>query len=240
MKIIKWNVRGCGSQRKRRSIKEVISKEDLDILVLQEVKKENVDRRFVGSVWRLRFKEWILLPAVGRAGGILLVWDSRRVKVIENFIGDFSVSIRLRMDNTDEWWLSGIYGPPSVCSRGEFWDKLVGLSELCGSKWCLGGDFNIVRNIGEKRNSSSNTYSMRIFDELIRELELMDPPLNNHQFTWLNFRDQPICCRVDRFLVSTGFSELFGYYRQEAAARYISDHTPVILSTTMGTHPVPF
>ena len=40
----------------------------------------------------------------------------------------------------------------------------------------MGGDFNVVRNIGEKRNSLTNT-SMRIFDELIRELELWDPPI---------------------------------------------------------------
>ena len=84
----------------------------------------------------------------------------------------------MKMENSDDWWFLGIYGPPSVSSRGMFWDELVGLSEICGSKWCLGGDFNVVRNVGEKRNSLSNTRSMRIFDELIRELELRDP-LNN-------------------------------------------------------------
>ena len=104
--------------------------------------------------------------------GILMMWDSRRVKVTDNLIGDFSVSICLQMDNLGEWWFSGIYGPPSVSSRNEFWDKLVVLSEICGEKWCLGGDFNVVRNIAEKRNSLSNTRSMRIFNELIRELEL--------------------------------------------------------------------
>ena len=57
MKIMSWNVRGSGSYRKRRSIKEVICKEDLDIAVLQEIKTEKVDRRFLGSVWRSRFKE---------------------------------------------------------------------------------------------------------------------------------------------------------------------------------------
>ena len=50
MKIMIWNMRGCGSYRKRRSIKEVISKKDPNMVVLQEVKKETVDRRFVGSI----------------------------------------------------------------------------------------------------------------------------------------------------------------------------------------------
>ena len=82
MKIITWNVRASGSHRQRRSIKHVIGREDSDIVVLQEVKKEYVDRRFVGSVWRSRFKEWILLPSIGSSGGNLLMWDTRRVKGI--------------------------------------------------------------------------------------------------------------------------------------------------------------
>ena len=114
MKIMSWNVRGTGSYRKRRSIKEIICKEDPDIVVLQEVKKEFVDRRFVASVWRSRFKEWLLLPSIGRSGGILMMWDTRRVKITENLIGDFSISIRIRMDNLEEWWFSGIYGHRSL------------------------------------------------------------------------------------------------------------------------------
>ena len=157
MKILTWNVRVCGSYQKRRSIKEVISKEDPDIVVLQEVKKGNVDRKFVASVWRLRFKEWILITSVGRSGSILMMWDTRRVKVTDNLIGEFSVSICLKMDNLGEWWFSRIYGPPSASSRREFGDKIVGLCEICGKKWCLGGDCNVVRNIGEKKNSLSNT-----------------------------------------------------------------------------------
>ena len=183
MKILTWNVRGSGSYRKRRSIKEVICKEDPDVVILQEVKKENVDRQFVGSIWKSRFKEWLLLPSIRRFRGILMMWDTRRVKVTGNLIGDFSILISMKIENSEDWWFSGIYGPPFVSSRGSFWDELVGLSEICGSKWCLGGDFNVVRNIGEKRNNSSNTRSMRTFDELIREVELQDPPLCNAQFT---------------------------------------------------------
>ena len=191
MKILTWNVRGCGLYRKRRGIKEVINKEDPNLVILQEVKKSNIDRKFVASVWRSRFKEWILLPSVGRSGGILMMWDSRRVKVTDNLIGEFSVSICMKLDNLGEWWFSGIYKPPSAASRKEFWDKLVGLCELCGEKWCLGGDFNVVRNIGEKSNSLSNTRSMRIFNELIRELELQDLRLiilNSHGPTSENNR----------------------------------------------------
>ena len=76
------------------------------------------------------------------------MWD---VKVIENLIGDFFVSICLKMDNLKEWWFSGIYDPPSASSRRKFWDELMGLCEICGGNWCLRGDFNVVRNSGKKK-----------------------------------------------------------------------------------------
>ena len=66
----------------------------------------------------------------------------------------------MKIDNSEDWWFSGIYDPPSVSSRGLFWNELVGLSEICGSNWCLGGDFNVVRNTRGKRNSLSNTHSI--------------------------------------------------------------------------------
>ena len=64
------------------------------------------------------------------------MWDTRRVKVLENLVGNFSISICMKMDNS-EWWFLGIYGPPSVSSRGEFWDELAGLWEICGRNWCM-------------------------------------------------------------------------------------------------------
>ena len=93
MKIFSWNIRGSGSPSKRRVIKEAICNSDPNIVVLQEIKREEVNRSFVGSLWRSRFKEWIVLPAIGSVGGILIMWDVRRVTVSDNLVGEFSVSV---------------------------------------------------------------------------------------------------------------------------------------------------
>ena len=76
--------------------------------------------------------------------------------------------------------------------------------EVCGDNWCLEGDFNVVRLLHEKFNSSRFTRSMRMFNDLIGEMSLIDPPLANSRYTWSNFRDNPICYRLDRFLFSRG------------------------------------
>lgn len=130
-------------------------------------------------MWKQRFVNWVALPALGRSGGILVMWDPRVVMVSDNLIEDFSVSIEILWKDDIKWWFSAIYGPCKPREREEFWDELAGLSSICGDKWCLGGDFNMVRNQGEKMNSVSITSSMVCFDNLIGDLELIDPPLLN-------------------------------------------------------------
>ena len=57
MKIISQNIKGLGSRKKRRVVKDFISLETLDIVMLQETKGETSDRRFVSNVWKVSNKE---------------------------------------------------------------------------------------------------------------------------------------------------------------------------------------
>ncbi|KAM2378505.1 hypothetical protein ACFX1X_044959 [Malus domestica] len=92
-----------------------------------------------------------------------------------------------------EWWLSGVYGPCKNRERREFWEELAGLYGMCGSRWCVGGDFNVVRFINEKSNRGGRlTKSMRNFNDFIQETELKDLDLLNAQFTWSNLREEPV------------------------------------------------
>ena len=50
-------------------MKKTICRINPDLVVLQEVKTEVIDRGFVASIWSSRFKEWVVLPAIGRSGG---------------------------------------------------------------------------------------------------------------------------------------------------------------------------
>ena len=52
MKIISSNTRGWGSRKKKRVV---------------------YDRRFVGSIWTVRNKEWAALLACEALGGILII-----------------------------------------------------------------------------------------------------------------------------------------------------------------------
>ena len=80
----------------------------------------------------------------------------------------------------------------------------------------MGGNFNVVRRVSEKFNSLSSMRSMREFDSLTGELDLVDSNLNNARFTWSNFKECPICCRLDKFL-----------FTNEWAAGYQCDRPPI-------------
>ncbi|XP_062073105.1 uncharacterized protein LOC133777487 isoform X1 [Humulus lupulus] len=231
MKILSWNVRGSGNKEKRRAIKESICKVNPDLIVLQEVKKVKIDRRFIGSIWRSRFKAWIYQEPLGRSGGTLIVWDTRSVSVSDSLVGEFTVSIRIVAEGKYPWWFTGVYGPVIYGRRESFWDELAGLQVICGSHWCLGGDFNVVRRVDEKLNSKSITRSMKNFDALIREMNLVDPKLQNGRYTWSNFRQRPICSRLDRFLFSPSWTEFYPFIRQEVLVRLVSDHCLVVLDS---------
>ena len=170
--------------------------------------------------------------SIGRSGGILIVWDVRNLKVKESLVGDFSVSVLVEDESQGDWWFTGVYGPSKRRFRKNFWDELAGLKEICSGRWCVGGDFNVVRRVSEKFNSLTITRSMREFDFLIGELELVDPNLNNARFTWSNFRQSPICCRLDRFLFSNEWASGYQCLQQDLDARTVSDHSPVILDSS--------
>ena len=43
--------------------------------MIQETKREVCDRRFVGSVWTDRNKEWAALPTCRASSGIWIIWE---------------------------------------------------------------------------------------------------------------------------------------------------------------------
>ncbi len=71
-----------------------------------------------------------------------------------------------------------------------------------------------------------------MFSDLINELELIDLPLGNQNFTWSNMQDRPTLVKLDRFLISTKWDQAFFLSKVLAAPRITSDHSLTHLTTS--------
>ena len=215
MKIISWNTKGLGSRKKRRVVKDFLRLENPDVVMIQETKSVVCDRRFVGSVWTIRNKEWAAFPACGASSGNLIIWDSKKLCSEEVVIGSFSISVKFALDGCGPLWLSVVYGPNSSLLRKDFWAEILDIFGLSYPLWCVGGDFNVIRRSSEKLGGFRLTSSKKDFDGFIRECELLDLPLRNTPFTRSNMQESPVCKRLDQFLYSNEWEHFFPQSFQE-------------------------
>ena len=114
------------TRNKRRVVRDFLRSKNPNVVMIQETKKEKWDKRFVGSVWTIRNKDWVALPASGASGGILIIWDSKDLRSEEVVIGSFSVLVKFALDGCGPLWISVIYGPNSPSLRKDFgWNFLT-------------------------------------------------------------------------------------------------------------------
>ncbi|TYK13810.1 hypothetical protein E5676_scaffold488G00730 [Cucumis melo var. makuwa] len=163
---------------------------------------------------------------------------------VTDFIGLFSISIKINVPNgppNSAWWLSTIYGPANHRNRNNFWSELEDLNPICSPNWLLASDFNVVRYTVEASAQNSSTYSMRKFNAFITNNNLIDPSLTNAKYTWSNLRVQRVLSRIDRFLYTAGWENMFSLHYSKALSRITSDHFPLLLeSSNISWGPPPY
>ena len=169
------------------------------MLFLQETKRRIMEDHFLKSIWPYEEMEYMVVDSVGSAGGLLSIW---RPQIFElkcccsgkNFIilsGTSSPSFQCSLVN--------IYAPNDILGRRQFWKALVGIHHHFPNPWCVGGEFNEIRFMGERKGCLSRDRGMKDFNELVEKLELTDMPLLGRQYTWCNAMDWNRWSRIDRF-----------------------------------------
>ena len=101
-----------------------------------------------------------------------------------------------------------------------------------GNSWILGGGFNLVRNLDEKKGGIRQLNPIsEYFNEVIDNLELVDARTTNGSFTWNNKKtgDRGITCRLDHFLVSKSIMMNGGELRALLLPLVGSDHCSIKL-----------
>lgn len=124
MKVLNWNIRGLNAPKKRRALRDIISSNKIDVIAIQETKKETFTHRILKSI-SSKFDNWFSLPSRGRSGGILIGCDSDTCQVVRYVAHTYSIDVFLydRKDSCN-WMLTVVYAPVDRNLKAAFWQEL--------------------------------------------------------------------------------------------------------------------
>lgn len=113
------------------------------------------------------------------------------------------------LSNNSNWLITSVYVPNDTRSRKDLWKELDAVRGRWDGAWCVGGDWNVVRYLSERMGTSRMTEEMRSFLDWINSQSLVDLPPKGAFFTWSNNHSIPRVSRLDRFLVTNDWVDLY-------------------------------
>ena len=81
MKIITYNTMELGRGVKWATIRRMVQKERVDMLCIQETKKEQLDKFVCHALWEDIEVKWEVQPAINRAGGLLCLLNENSFRL---------------------------------------------------------------------------------------------------------------------------------------------------------------
>ena len=245
MNIISYNVRGLGRGVKWPTIKRMVKEHRIDLLCLQETKKESINKIMCQALWGNSDFSWEDAPLVNSAGGIFCIWNQNSFKVESKIAGAGFILLSGKWgQESQSVHVINIYSPCNLQDKRVLWDKVSQLKNQNPSGyWCILGDFNNIRTRGERLGSSQRGLldgSIGEFNNWIEELELEEAPWVGKRFTWFRPNDTAKS-KLDRAFVSQERLSKWPGSVQTPLARNFSDHCPVLLrSKSIDWGPKPF
>lgn len=124
-----------------------------------------------------------------------------------------------------------MYGHPKVEDRHLSWSLLKVLSQKCSLPWLVGGDFNEILASGEKEGGLPRCVrQMQGFREAVDFCSLCNLHSAGPSFTWRGNRGgEDVCVRLDRFLATSSWSDLFPVSRAVNLKPSRSDRLPILI-----------
>ncbi|XP_028083295.1 uncharacterized protein LOC114284558 [Camellia sinensis] len=223
-----WNVRGLGRADKRRRVRQVMQDRNVDVLLLQETKKSSTEEMFVRSFWPWERMEFMAVDSEASAGGLLSIWNPEVFQLLDccchrNFLLILGIAL-----SSFECVFINVYGPNDVSKRALLWDTIINIRTSFQKPWCMGGDYNEIRNIEDRRGCVRRDRGMLEFNNFIDQLELVEVPMLGSRFTWCNSMEGERWSKIDRFLLDAIWLEKFRF-QMWGLPRLVSEHCPLLL-----------
>jgi exonuclease III len=241
MKIITWNIRGLNSKSKQRILRDCIKEESPNILMLQEMKCAGMEAEIIFQrIWK--GCNYIHTDSVGASGGLAILWNPNHTILSGPFstIGTLSAHFEV-IGSNQEGIITNVYGPQGQQEKIKFMERLTQVKSLATTlNWILGGDFNMIMSLEEKKSKSKRLEQDNgKFKILPEQLKFVDIENNNGTFTWSNrrSRNHHVACRLDHFLVTKELIKRDLYMESLILPKEGSDHWPITLQIAIETTP---
>lgn len=241
LKIISINIRGMGSVGKIDWLKDICTVESPLFLGLQESKTRAPNEHLIDSFWKSSEFDFASVKSDGRSGGIISVWDKNVFEVV-HIMEETSCLVTVGRWINKECLVGfiNVYGPRDEAQRKILWHKIQSIMSRVDAKWCILGDFNEVRNTGERFNSNFSARGAEEFNKFISDENLRDIAIGGRKFTRIS-DDGVKFSKLDRFLVSDSFLASWPDTTAVVLDRKISDHCPIMLTErNLNFGPKPF
>jgi exonuclease III len=151
MKILSFNMRGWGDTAKRRRLSSLIKSGAFDMCLLQETKRATFEDFMIHNLWGHIDVDWVAKESRGLSGGLLTVWNKNFFTYRYSFSGDGFLGICVDW-KSELLYIVNIYSSCLLAGKRKLWKDLLEFkSNNDAGLWCLGGDFNSISTIGERR-----------------------------------------------------------------------------------------
>ena len=233
MNIMSFNSRGLGSGVKWSAIRRMTLPYNVDIMCIQETKKEVIDKKLCQYLWGDSSATWECVPSINAAGGLLCIWNNESFSVERRAVGRGYIMLEgVWIKENKKVFIINVYAPCDLQGKRDQWNELLQLkSSHPDGCWCVLGDFNSIRHHQDRLSSSqsvANSSNMIEFNSWISDMDLEEVRSLGRKFTWCRPNGSAMS-RLDRFLLSDNWLSLWPDTTQFVLDRDYSDHCPILL-----------
>ncbi|XP_076905320.1 uncharacterized protein LOC143561049 [Bidens hawaiensis] len=227
MNFLSLNIKGIGVESKAAWIRDIKLKEALSFIAFQETLAVDLESRQVARFWDNSSFDMEYVGATGRSGGLLCMWDSSVFKMSDSIKDRNFLLLKGSIVGCEDLvCILNVYAPQGMTEKKGLWNRILDLKDKHSGLWFLLGDFNVVRNANERRNSGFNPVRTRDFNSFIFENNLVEYAMKGGKYM---FSVGNKLSKIDRFLVCPGVMNLWPEACLRVLPRFLSNHRPLIL-----------
>ena len=131
MIILSYNSRGLGRGIKWAAVRRFIVKHKVDLVCLQETKREKFNKSICQAIWGDSTAHWDYVPSVQAAGGLLCLWNNSIFEVNRREQGrSFLMLEGTCISNNQRMMIVNVYAPCDLVGKKALWDDLAGFAIL--------------------------------------------------------------------------------------------------------------